>query len=412
MLGLIGVREVCADRAVVRLVLARLAGNVGDGFGQLGLVFGALEMGYGAAGLAVVMACKAAPALLVLFGGVLGDRFRRERVMAGAEGLAAVAWCGLAVCFFVGAAPFGVVCGLAFVAGLARSLTGPAERGIVADLVQGDARQVVNALVGQSVAVGLLVGLTAAGAVVAAAGPGWAAGIKAVAAAVGVLLLVRVRTRRRGGARNKMLDELRSGWREFVAYRWVWLLTVQFTVVAVAAGAFSGVIGPVFVERHGGAGVWGLVAGAEAFGAIAGGVAVLWWRPRRAVLVIALLPVALAGPMLLVGIHAPWPVLAVAMLAPGAAQAVYGVLWTTTVQAVFAPNVLARVSSWNLLGGFALTPVAVLGAGRVTAHVGAPNAARAAGLAVLGTTAVVLLSARVRSFRVAARAGGLLRVNA
>ncbi|WP_160822558.1 MFS transporter [Actinomadura sp. J1-007] len=317
MLGLIGVREVCADRAVVRLVLARLAGNVGDGFGQLGLVFGALEMGYGAAGLAVVMACKAAPALLVLFGGVLGDRFRRERVMAGAEGLAAVAWCGLAVCFFVGAAPFGVVCGLAFVAGLARSLTGPAERGIVADLVQGDARQVVNALVGQSVAVGLLVGLTAAGAVVAAAGPGWAAGIKAVAAAVGVLLLVRVRTRRRGGARNKMLDELRSGWREFVAYRWVWLLTVQFTVVAVAAGAFSGVIGPVFVERHGGAGVWGLVAGAEAFGAIAGGVAVLWWRPRRAVLVIALLPVALAGPMLLVGIHAPWPVLAVAMLAPG-----------------------------------------------------------------------------------------------
>ncbi|MFI0356948.1 MFS transporter [Actinomadura sp. 9N407] len=393
--------------AIAPLFLARLAGNAGDGFGQVALAFGVLHLGYGPGGLSAVVACKTLPMLLVLAGGVVGDRFRRHRVMSGAEAMAAVAWAGLAACFLDGRAPLAIVCALALCAGLARAVLIPAERGIVADLVNGQDRQVANALVGQTVAAGLLIGLGTAGFVVAAVGPGWAALVKAGTAIVGAVLLGRLRTPVWRTERAGLLADLRDGWREFTAYRWVWVLTVQFTAVAVAVGAFAGVIGPVYMERgHGGAGAWGMVAGAEAFGALLGGLVAVWWCPVRPVRVLALLPLSAAGPMLLAGTGASWPVLAAVMLVPGACQTIYAVLWTTTVQATFPPHVLARVSSWNVLGGFALTPVGALAAGPLIAQVGASTAAAGAGLLVITTTAGVLLSGPVRRTRVSRMGGG------
>lgn len=391
------------NRSVAPLFAARLLGNAGDGFGQLALSFGVLYLGYGPGGLALVAACKAVPMLMVLAGGVVGDRLPRHRVMAGAEALGAVAWGGLGLCFSSGA-PLAAVCGLALAAGLARALLVPAERGIVADLLDGDGpqRQAANAVVGQTVAAGLLAGLGTAGFVVAAVGPGWAAAVRAGTAVAGALLLVRLRVpARRAGA--GVLDDLRGGWREFTAHRWVWTLTAQFTAVAVAVGVFMAVVGPVYMERgHGGSQAWGIVAGAEAFGALLGGFVAVWWRPSRPVAVLALLPVAAAGPMLLVGGGASWPVLAAVMLLPGAAQTIYGVVWTTTVQAAFPRRVLARVNSWNLLGAFALTPVAVLAAGPLVEAAG-PSAV-ATGTATLVIAAAVL--ARLADRR--ARQGGIV----
>ncbi|MEW2352284.1 MFS transporter [Spirillospora sp. NPDC029432] len=380
------------DRSVAPLLAARLVGNAGDGFGQLALGFGVLELGHGPGGLSAVVACKALPMLLVPAGGVAGDRFRRHRVMAAAEVAAAVAWAGLALCL-LGRAPLAVVCGLALGAGLARAVLLPAERGIVADLVPERDRQVANALVGQTVAAGLLVGLGTAGLVVAAAGPGWGAAVKSGTAVAGAVLLGRLRTPARAAERAGPLAELRGGWREFTAHPWVWALTAQFTAVAVAAGAFAGVIGPVYMERgHGGAGAWGLVVAAEASGALLGGLVAVWWRPRRARVVLAVLPVAAAGPMLLAGTGASWAVLAALMTVPGACQTVYGVLWTTSVQAAFPPHVLARVNSWNVLGAAAVTPVAVLAAGPLIEAVGVRAAAAGAGCAVTAVTAGVLAS--------------------
>ncbi|GLZ11597.1 MFS transporter [Actinomadura sp. NBRC 104425] len=385
--------------AIARLFAARVTGNAGDGFGMLALSFGALHMGYGAAGLSVVVAAKAAPALLVLAGGIVGDRFRRHRVMAGAEVLAAGAWCGLAVCFFAGGAPLVLVCGLAVLAGLARALLVPAERGIAADLVEGRARQAANALLGQSVAVGLLVGLAASGVLVAAVGAWAAAAMKAGTSVVGAALLVRLRTPARRREGSGMLAELRGGWREFTSVQWTWALTGQFTAVAVAVGAFSSVVGPLYMAQgHGGPGGWGMVAAMEAGGAWAGALVAARWRPARPVLAAALLPVTAAGPMLLAGAGADWWLLAAAMVAPGASQTIYGVLWSTTVQATFPPDVLARVNSWNLLGGFALTPVAVLVAGPLTSAFGVSVVAAGLAVLIVAATSTVLLAAQVRRF--------------
>ncbi|WP_119730080.1 MFS transporter [Thermomonospora amylolytica] len=385
------------SRSVAPLVGARLSSSTGDGFGHIALAWGTLQLGHGPGGLSLVLACRAVPALLVLVGGVLGDRFRRHVVLAGAEVLAAVTWGALAACFLGGGVPLGLLCLLAFVSGLERPVFMPTLRSIVVDLVRVRDRQNTNALLGQADSAGLLIGLALSGIVVAAVGPGWAAAMKAASGAVSVLLLIRLNTSVWRPERPRLLTDLRTGWREFASTRWVWVLTVQFTAVAVSVSTFMGVVGPSHMSQgHGGSGAWGVVAGCEAFGALLGGFVAARWRPARPALATALLPASAAGPMLLLGAGVPWPALAAAMLVPGVGQAVYFVLWSTTLQREFPPQMLARINSWGLLGNFALTPLTLLAAGPLTSAIGPRNTATASALLILAATAATLTSAQVR----------------
>lgn len=74
--------------------------------------------------------------------------------------------------------------------------------------------------------------------------------------------------------------------------------------------------------------------------------------------------------MFLMGAQAPWPVLAAATLIPGAGAAIYYVLWTTALQNTFAPDVLVRVNSWNIIASYILMPVTVLTAGPLVKALG------------------------------------------
>lgn len=383
--------------ATAPLFVARVIGSTGDGYGQLALAWGTMHLGHGPAGMSLVVACKALPALLVLAGGVLGDRFRRHTVLAGAELLAALSWAGLAVCFLTGQAPLGMVCALALLAGTARAVFMPAERGIVADLVTPQRRQAANAVLNQSNAAGLLIGLATSGIVIAAVGPGWAAAIEAAASLIAALLLSRLRTPVWLADTSGTMKELRAGWREFTAYRWVWLLTVQFTAVLVAVVAFNAVIGPLYSEHgHGGSQAWGIITAVEAASAFLGAVIAARWRPARPVVACALLPATAAVPMSLMGLGTPWPVLAAVMLLPGICQTIYAVLWWTVIQHTFPPHVLARVNSWTVLGGFALTPAAVLAAGPLTSVIGPQQAAVGAAILIAAATITTLTVSGLR----------------
>ena len=389
------------SRPVAFLAAARLNSSAGDGFGQIALAWGTFQLGYGPGGLGLVLACRAVPALLVLAGGAVGDRFRRHLVLAGAEALAAVIWTALALCFLSGAAPLALLCVLAGISGLERPLFMPTLRSIVVDLVPGEDRQRANALLGQADAAGLLLGLALSGVAVAAVGPGWAAALKAVSGIIGVLLLSRLNTSAWRGERHGLLGDLRAGWREFSSCQWAWVFTAQFTAVAVAISTFMGVVGPSHMSHdRGGAGAWGIVTGCEAFGALMGAFVAARCNPSRPLAVAALLPLSAAGPMLLLGGGASWPVLAVAMLVPGACQTIYFVLWFTAVQHHFRPQVLARINSWGLLGNFALTPVTLLAAGSITTAIGTHDTASICALLIFTATATAMCSPQVRRFRI------------
>ncbi|MFE9107020.1 MFS transporter [Actinomadura geliboluensis] len=375
------------------LFIARLVSSAGAAFGQLALAWGVMDLGYGPGGLSIVLACNSVPALLIVLCGVAGDRFRRHHVLIAAEIITSVAWLAFAVCFWTRHAPLPLLCALATLSGIATAMFLPTIRGIIADLLAGNGRLAGNALIKQTDSIGLLIGLSASGMVVSVVGPGWAASTRGLLCAVGALALCRLRTPNWRGDNPDFLRELRAGWREFAAHRWVWIMTLQYTAVIIAMVCYTDIAGPIYMDDgHGGVRAWGIVTACEYVGALAGAFIGTRWRPSRVVLAAAALPAAGAIPMFLMGVQAPWVVLAAATLIPGACTAMYYVLWTTALQNTFAPEVLVRVNSWNIIASYVLMPVTVLTAGPLVKGVGPQATVLGAGaLTVLAVTCSLLV---------------------
>ncbi|RKS78745.1 putative MFS family arabinose efflux permease [Actinomadura pelletieri DSM 43383] len=380
------------NRSIAPLFASRLVSSAGVGFGQLALAWGVMGLGYGAAELSVVMASKAAPAVLMVAVGVAGDRFRRHHVLVSAEILASSAWLGLGACFLTDKASLPLLCGLAVLSGVATAMFLPTIRGIVADLLTGQSRRGGNALVSQTESAGLLVGLASSGVVVSTVGAGWAATARGLLCVVSALLLGLLKTlrhRHSGG----ITRDLRVGWKEFSSCRWVWTMALQFTVLIVSAASFIEVIGPLYMTQgHGGAWGWGIVTACEAFAALVGALVGARLRVGQPILVATALPATAAIPMLFVSGGCSWTVIALAIAVPGLCQAAYYVIWTTTLQEHFSAEVLVRVNSWSIVASYLLAPIALLTIGPAVEAVGPSSAAFVTGVLVLVATALALLS--------------------
>ncbi|MBO2447090.1 MFS transporter [Actinomadura barringtoniae] len=385
--------RLAANPAVSPLFAARLLSSAGVGFGQVALVWGMKDLGYSPSAISLVVACKGLPAVLILAGGVLGDRFKRHHVLAAAELLASVTWLAIGACLLTGHSSVPGLCVLALMSGTAYFLFLPAVRGVTADLLPPDRRQAGNALVGQTEATGLLIGLASAGIVVGSLGPAFAAGLKGGLSALGLVLLLRLDAPRRVAGKPRPIADLGAGWAYFAAHRWMWMMTVQFTTVIMATATFIEIIGPLYMSQHGhGASEWGLVAAAEALGALAGAALALRWKPHRPIFVAVSLLSLTALPMMLVGSGAPWTVVALGMLMSGVAKAVYLTLWITELQKILPIETLARVNAWSIVPAYFMAPIALALSGRLVELDGPASAAVVVGINVLLATTAVLLS--------------------
>ncbi|QKG19970.1 MFS transporter [Actinomadura verrucosospora] len=393
--------SVLKDPAVAPLFIARATSATGNGFGRVALAWGALHLGYGPGGLSLVLACQALPQLLlVLVGGLIGDRVRRQYVLVGADALAAATWTMLAVCFTGRSVSPAVVAPLAVLTGVATAMFTPVAEGIVTDLVHHERRFAANALLRQSTSTGLIIGLALSGMVVAAVGPATGAALNAASFAASAALLTRLRIPGRDRAAGSLVSELRDGWREFTGRPWLWVLSLQYTAVTAASAAYVGVIGPLYVAAgNGGSRAWGIMAGCQSLGMVLAGGPAARLRPARPILVAVLMTAPAATPMLLMGLGASWTVLAVVMLTAGMCQTTFGVLWSSAVQDDVPAEAMSRVASWDLLGALALAPLGLLVAGPIASAVGVERAAAGAALLILGATSAAVMSPHVRRFR-------------
>ena len=104
-------------------------------------------------------------------------------------------------------------------------------------------------------------GAAVAGLSVAIFNPGWTIALDAATFFVAAALLSQMcGIRAAAGKGASVFAELREGWAEFTAHRWLWTIVIQFTVVLIGFfGAFL-VLGPVVAERDfGGAGSWAAI---------------------------------------------------------------------------------------------------------------------------------------------------------
>ncbi|MXQ65698.1 hypothetical protein GQ466_16850 [Actinomadura rayongensis] len=154
------------------MLASRVISSASTGFGQLALTWDVMGLGYGPRKLALVLACNTCPALLILLGGVVGDRFPRHRVLLAAETLAALVW----TCI-----------------------------GAVTLSASGHFAYCVPWLHAAAVA----------GTAATELGPAWAAADRGILCGASASLLSRLATSRPRRADSNPLQDMREGWHEF-----------------------------------------------------------------------------------------------------------------------------------------------------------------------------------------------------
>jgi Transmembrane secretion effector len=268
----------------------------------------------------------------------------------------------------------------------------PAETGLVPQTVTDERLQEANALRGMMRNLIFVVGPAIGGVIVVAGSPGVALAIDAASFAGAAILLARIRIPPRAAAEHPhFLRELREGWREFTSRTWLWS-----TVVIFGLGNFFfmfwPVLGPTVAKEHlGGAGSWAKILVANGIGAVVGGVVALRYRPRLPLVSCILWPMLVCAQLVALALHAPTWLIASASFFAGLGLAIHLTLWFTIFQREVPEHAQSRVSSYDSLGSFVLTPLGLVAAGLIAAGIGASNAAWLAAGAILVLNSSMLL---------------------
>ncbi len=384
------------------LFIGRTISLFGSSFAPIALAFAVITLTGSPSDLGLVLsAYMLAHLVFLLAGGVWADRLPRHLVMVTSDVLSAGAQIAAAVLLLAGIAETWHLIVLAALKGGASAFFMPASTGLVPQIVSAPRLQQANALLSLSRNSTRIAGVAIAGLLVATVGAGWALALDGATYAlgavfVGMLKLPPVEAKKD----RKFLRELAEGWHEFRSRSWLCVTIVQFALInAYAIGAFL-VLGPFVAEKElGGAAAWGFILAAEAVGMILAGIVALRYRPERPLLVATLAVLTMAPLLALLGMAAPLIVILPAALLAGVGLELYGVFWDTTLQQHIPDEKLSRVSSYDVLGSFALIPVGVAVMGPISGAIGVANTLIGAALVVVVATGAVICVRDVRNLR-------------
>jgi Major Facilitator Superfamily len=396
------VRGPFGQREFRLLFLGRTTSFVGNAFANVALAFAVLELTGSKADLGYVLAARSVPQVVFLLaGGIWADRLPRHYVMVGSNLASGLTQSAVAVLLLSGHARIWELAALAALNGASTAFFFPASTGIIPQTVPRPLLQSANALLRLGLNASFIGGAALGGLVVGATSPGVGIAVDAgsffLAAGFTGAMRMPATLRMEG---SSFITELREGWHEFSSRTWLWAIVAQFAVVNAVEQGAENVLGPVIAKAHlGGATGWGLVLTAGSLGLLAGGLVLLRLRPERPLLA-ATLGFFLTIPFLLaLSIPAPLAVVVAAAALAGIGIEVFSILWDTTLQQEIAQEKLSRVSSYDALGSFVLTPLGLAVAGPVAQAAGTRETILGAAALSLGATLAVLLSRDVRTIR-------------
>jgi MFS family permease len=395
----LALRGALASRNFRLLVGCEVTSMTGTAMATVAVPFAVLRSGGSASDVGFVTAAGLVPTIaFLLFGGVISDRIPRQQVIVIANLAQALAQAGFAALVLTGRVRLWEMIVLTAARGCANGFYLPAALGMLPQTVAPDQLASANAIQRLSMNGAQIAGAALGGAVVGLAGPGW--GLVVDSASYVVASALRAGMRLSGlppARRSGIWSELGEGWREFASRRWLWAIVVQFSLVnAVLQGGLL-VLGPVVAnQRLGGAASWGLIMAAFSAGAVAGAALMVRYRPIRLLWVASLAVPATALPLLALAVPLKAPLIAVAALIAGAGVEVFEVNWSTAMQQQIPAELLSRVSSYDALGSYALSPVGTVLAGPVALLAGVAATLAGGGILIVGSALCVLCVAEVR----------------
>jgi len=355
-----------------RLVTGTAISRFGNGLAGVALAFAVLDLTGSIALLGLVVAARSITNVaLLLVGGVLADRLPRGLLLSGSSVLSGVAQLGAAA---IVAARLDLVWLLALLAalnGAASAVSQPLASALVPQTLPVPLLQQGNALARMSGNLTSLLGTAVAGLVVAFAGSAVAVAVDGVTFLLAAIAWAGLRAPAPDREQaSSFVQDLVEGWHAFRTRRWLWTVVSAFTVSNCCYACAVLVLGPVYADATIGRPAWGLVQAALPAGLVLGGIVALRLHPRRPLVVAMLCTVPFPLMALVLGAAPVAGFLVVFFLLAGVGAEVFEVLWQTTMQHRIPAEVLARVSSYDLLGSFVAIPIGQLLAAPVSAALG------------------------------------------
>ena len=393
-------RDLSMHRGFVQLLSARFISNVGNGLSPIALAYGVLSLD-GATGkdLSIVMSARIFPMVaLMLFGGVIGDRFKRNRIVGGADIIGSISVAISAASFIFGFASVSLLIFMGFIFGILNALWWPAMSGVLPALVPKEKLKDGNALIGLLSNFGYVVGALMGGTLVTFFGSGWALLVDAFSFLIaGVLIWNLDVPPMEHRQRMSVFTELKDGWFEFKSRSWLVAMVIAFTGINACFEALVQVLGPLaFNENSQGPRNWSLNLAGLTLGMICGGVIALKIHLARPILFSVFMIALSAIWNFSLAVRAPLVLTLCAAFLAGIAVEIYTVNWSTTMQTHIPEESFSRVSAYDAFGSYALAPLGIVIAGPLTLYYGVHTV-----LWVTGGLTVVsgLLAVLVKSVR-------------
>lgn len=379
---------------------SRFVNTLGNAMASVALAFAVLEVtDDDPAALGLVLAAHTVPMVaLLLWGGVLADRFSRAVVLQVSNLTSAASQGAIAFLVVTGAAELWMLVALSAVHGIVSAAGLPAMAGILPSLVPRAELQRANALMSLVRSGLVIVGPTVSALLVVSVGAGSALAVDAVTWLLSAVLLgfVVLPARKREDTGASTWTELREGWAFFRSTQWLWVVVLGFGVLnALHAGPWF-TLGPLHAKNTIGEGGWGLVLSAEAVGLLAMTLVMLR-IPLQRPLLWGMLGISLLGvPIFLLGAQPTVLVLVAAAFVAGAGTEVFGMGWNLAMQENVPDEMLSRVYSYDMLGSYVAMPIGQVAVGPLALAFGYGEVLVVSGVLYVVTCLLVLLSPAVR----------------
>lgn len=384
------------------LFAASAVSYLGTAVAPVALVFAVLHLEASASALGVVLASRTIPMVLfLLIGGVVADRFRRQRVLVVSHTISALAQGAAAWTLIDGSANVATIATLEAVGGAAAAFTLPAMNAVIPQVVPSAHVQRANALLGAARHGSVILGPSVAAALIVTVGPGWGLAVDAGCYLLAAVFLSRLRLTPglRTTESTSFVADLRDGWSVVAGRRWLWTVVTAFAFFNMAYACAVTTLGPVVATRTFGEVAWSAAMSAQAVGFLAASAMLFWVRLHRPLPIGVLAMAGAIPPMIVLGTQPQAALFIAVCLVSGFALELFSVGWMTSLHQHVPAASLSRVSSYDALGSLVAVPAGQLLAGPLSAAVGLRTTIL--GCAAVGAVAALspLASREVRTLR-------------
>ncbi len=396
-------RELSRFSGFLPLILSRFISNVGNGLSPIALAYGVLSLkGSSGTALSLVMTARIAPMILfMLLGGVIGDRFKRNRIVGGSDVIGSLFAATSAISFIAGFANLPLLCLMGGLFGILNALWWPAMSGVLPEILPKDSLQKGNAVVGLLSNFGFVFGALVGGTVVTLYGSGWALLVDALSFLIAGLLVWNINLPPMSDReKNSMLHDLKIGWFEFISRSWVVVIVVCFTFMNLCFEATLSVLGPLAFNTGGhGPRNWSFNLAAITAGMIAGGLVSFKIKFSRP-LVLGMIAIALVpGWIFSMGFQLPMGIILLGAFVAGVAVELFTVVWGTSMQTNIPEQSYSRVVSYDAFGSYALAPIGIAFAGPIANWIGVSHTLILAASVALMAALIPLMFRSVRELK-------------